>query len=62
MKALVTLLAATALFAACRQGDPEPKMPPNSPIPEIDRPKDQSSSGGDAGAGLPVDPRPRAAR
>lgn len=43
------------LVASCRQGDPqEPRMPPNSPIPDIDRPKDTTPGPmllGDAGPG-----------
>ena len=37
---LAALVAAS--LGACRQGQPDgaPKMPPNSPVPEIDRPEE----------------------
>lgn len=52
MNAARALAIAALMTGACRPGDPEdPKTPPNSPIPDIDRPKDAVPSLGDAGAG-----------
>jgi hypothetical protein len=36
------LVAVTVTTLACRQGDPaiDPKTPPNSPVPRIERPDD----------------------
>lgn len=48
-KLLTVVLACVLAQAACRQGDPQdPRTPANSPLPDIDRPKDATPRG-DAG-------------
>ncbi|HEY8076978.1 MAG TPA: hypothetical protein VIF62_22780 [Labilithrix sp.] len=45
---VVLLCASVGAYAACRAEDP--KTPPNSPFPEVDRPSDPAPSLLEAGA------------
>jgi hypothetical protein len=49
------MLAVAMAAIACRQGQPteDPKTPPNSPLPDIDRPEEEPSPGPPA---LPLGP------
>ncbi len=42
----IAVLAVTLGAFACRQGDPglDPKTPPNSPLPKVERPDDSPES------------------
>lgn len=46
MRRAVLLLLTVAIAVACRQREPsgDPKTPPNSPLPKIERPDDEEDT------------------